>query len=441
MNDHETEPMPLANRDLEQCVLGAMLLSGPAAQLLSRRLTGTDFYHPRHMFVFDAITAALAAGEPTDPVAVAEHLTATGDLGRAGGAPYLHTLAASVPTAAHAEWHADQVAELAARRRLVEACTDGVRHARNTGIDLVDVANRVQETVHTATARRSSESRSVTFTDGLDDTLTEILDPDATGRGLSTRIGDLDRIIGGLKPGQLIIVAGRPGAGKSVLATDLVRAVSIQQIEPSLMFSLEMSSKEVRKRILAAQATVNLARITNGGMTEADRDKVVEAAEKLRGVMITIDDSANVDLGYIRSEARRIQADTGLGLIVVDYLQLMSAAKSSDNRATEVGEISRGLKQLARELEVPIVAAAQLNRMSEQRSDKRPQLSDLRESGSIEQDADVVILLHRPDYHDPESERAGEIDLIVGKNRNGPVDTATGMAQLMWARIVDIEAP
>ena len=435
MND--IDPLDvLADIEAEQIVLGSMMLSAKAADQITEILTSSDFYRPSHALVFSAITACLAAGDPADAKAVGYRLAETGDLVKVGGGPYLHDLVQAPPSAANGPYHARKVAEFAHRRRIVEACTMGIQDARRLGEDTAAVIERVQSTVHAATTNR--ESSTVSFTDILDDTLAEIFDEDGPQRGLSTGIGALDDVIGGLKPGQLVIVAGRPGGGKSVLCNDLVRAASIRQTEPVGVFSLEMGRAEVQKRLLSAEAGVDLSHIMNGPLTGWEREKIRARADELRGLFLNIDDTAGADLAYIRSTCRRIQADTGLGLVIVDYLQLVTSPAGIDNRAQAVGEISRGLKILARELGVPVVAAAQINRASESRSDRRPQLSDLRESGSIEQDADVVILLHRPDYHDPEHERAGEIDLIVGKNRNGPIETVTAIAQLHYSRIVDL---
>jgi replicative DNA helicase len=429
------EYVPLADEQIEQIVLGAMILSPAAATQCLEVLQAQDFYSPKHATVFAAIRDQAGRGEPVDPQTIAYRLAADGDLPKIG-APYLHTLIASVPVAASAGWYAERVTELSTRRNIVEVCTKAIQAARNVGTELPEVVDHVQSIVHGATTRKASSM--VSFTEILDSTLEGVFAPDGPDRGLSTGVGSLDDVIGGLKPGQLIVIAGRPGMGKSVLVNDFIRATSIRQLEPSLLFNLEMSSREVQCRMLAAEAGVSLKRIIDGPLRDYEIPRLREAAEKLRGVYIHIDDTASIDLAQIRATARKLQQDIGLGLIVVDYLQLMRSAGNTDNRTLEVGAISRGLKILARELQVPVVAAAQLNRMAEQRSDRRPQLADLRESGSIEQDSDVVILLHRPDYHEPEHMRAGEIDLIVAKNRNGPIETVTAAAQLQFSRIVDI---
>jgi replicative DNA helicase len=411
-----------------------MMLSTSVAQEIADMLVTDDFHDTRHVQVYAQILGILMSGEPLDAKSVAYGLVNRGHMVQVGGS-YLHDLLEAPLAVGNGPYHAKRVADLGRRRRIINACIRGTMQARDLDRDVAEVADFVQSAVHAATAYR--EQSTVSFTDILDETLDQMFNEDGPARGLSTGVGALDDVIGGLKPGQLIVVAGRPGGGKSVLCNDFARAAAIRQVEPVVMFSLEMGRHEVQKRLLSAEAGVDLAHITNGPLSDWERSVLRDRAEKLRGVFIDIDDTAGADLNYIRSTSRKIHAKTGLGLIIVDYLQLVTAPSGVDNRAVAVGEISRGLKILARELGVPVVAAAQINRSSESRQDRRPQLSDLRESGSIEQDADVVVLLHRPDYHNPEDPRAGEIDLIVAKNRNGPIETVTAAAQLQFSRIVD----
>lgn len=421
----------------ELIVLGAMLLSPDVAYQVADIITADDFYQPNHTAIYGAISGALAAGEPVDAVAISQRLAASGDLVRVGGAPYLHQLISSVPTATAAPWHARQLVDLATRRNIAAAAIRIHQRAGNLETETADVVNAAQADLHAATT--SHQHRDATaFGDGLDAEIEAICNPGPRDRGLSTGIGALDDVIGGLKPGQLIVIGGRPGAGKSVLGTDMVRATSFRARKPTLLRSLEMSTSEIRMRILAAECQINLYRVTNGPLHEDERVRLRAAADRLRACPLFIDDASNGDLAGIRASARRIQQRHGLALLVVDYLQLMTSSSSTEGRTQEVAAISRGLKNLARELHIPVVAAAQLNRQSEQRTDRRPQLSDLRESGAIEADADIVILLHRPDYNEPEHKRAGEIDLIAGKNRNGPQETVTAAAQLQFARIVDM---
>lgn len=431
---------PLADVAAEQIVLGGMMLSQRAADEVIEMLTSADFYHPGHAAIYASLLAALAGGEPTDPTALAGRMLATGELQRVGGADYLHTLVTSVPMAAAAAYYARMVADFAVRRRVAESAIRIHQIATDVQTAVADVVNSAQSVLHAACQDRDRHA-ATELGDGLEDLVDEILQPAGPNRGLSTGVGALDDSIGGLKPGQLVVVAGRPGVGKSVLLVDFARATAIRRGQPVLLFSLEMSRDEVRKRILAAECEVNLSRILHGGLRPYEQEKLRSRWTALRGVPFHIDDSPQTDLAAIRGAARRMQQRHGLALVAVDYLQLMTSARREDNRVQEVGAISRGLKLLAKELELPVVAAAQLNRLSEMRSDKRPQLADIRESGSVEQDSDIVILLHRPDYHEPEHVRAGEIDLIIAKNRNGPQETVTAIAQLDKSRIVDAGVP
>jgi len=423
----------------EQSVLGGMLMHHTAIDNVCEIVTSGDFYNPRHGVIFDAIVALHNDGTPVDAVTLVAYLVDAGILGKVGGGPYVQELLNAVPTAANASYYARIVSERAQLRRLIETGTRLVQYGYNGGAggrDVAEVVNLAQSALSEAALGRRSH-QVAEFTDFLDDTLAEIF-ADKPARGLSTGLGVLDDVIGGLKGGQLIIVAGRPGMGKTIEAVDMLRAAGIRQGESVLMFSLEMSKNDIQKRILAAEAEVNLKRIIEGDVREYEAARLNKAADRLRGCFIHIDDTPEIGLAHIRAAARKVSADKGLALIVVDYLQLMETGGDGRNRATELGAVSRGLKVLARELDVPIVACAQLNRSAEQRTDRRPQLSDLRESGSLEQDADIAILLHRPDYADPEHIRAGEIDLIVAKNRNGPIETVTAIAQLAWARFIDI---
>lgn len=432
-------PQPLADVAAEQIVLGAMMLSQRAADEVLEILTSADFYQPAHAAIYVSLLAALAGGEPTDPTALAGRLLTTGDLQRVGGGPYLHDLVTSVPMAANATYYARMVADFAIRRRIAESAVRIHQVAADLQTEVPDVVNGSQALLHAACQDRDRKS-ATQFGDGLEDLVEEVLQPAGPDRGLSTGVGALDDSIGGLKPGQLVVVAGRPGVGKSVLLVDFARS-AVRRGKPVLLFSLEMSRNEIRKRVLAAECEINLSRILHGGLRPYEAERLRSKWTDLRGVPFHIDDSPQTDLAAIRGAARRLQQRHGLALVAVDYLQLMTSARREDSRVQEVGAISRGLKLLAKELELPVVAAAQLNRLSEMRSDKRPQLADIRESGSVEQDSDIVILLHRPDYHEPEHVRAGEIDLIIAKNRNGPQETVTAIAQLDKSRIVDAGVP
>ncbi|WP_043513213.1 MULTISPECIES: replicative DNA helicase [unclassified Actinoplanes] len=428
----------------EQGVLGGMLLSKDAIADVVEILKTGDFYRPIHATVFDVILDLYGRGEPADALTVAAALADSGDLQRVGGVPYLHTLIESVPTAANASYYARIVADRAILRRLVEAGTKivqlGYGAGGNGGRDVDDIVDRAQQAIYDVTEKRVSEDFAA-LGDMLQPTLDEIEAVGASGgvmQGVPTGFQDLDRLLNGLHPGQLIIVAGRPGLGKSTASMDFARNAAIRHGCASAIFSLEMSKIEMVMRLLSAEARVPLHTLRSGQLSDDDWTKLARCMGEISEAPIFVDDTPNMNLMEIRAKARRLKQRHNLKLLVIDYLQLMSSPKKTESRQQEVSELSRGLKLLAKEVECPVIGVSQLNRGPEQRTDKRPQLSDLRESGSIEQDADVVILLHRDDYYDKESPRAGEADFIVAKHRNGPTDTITVAAQLHLSRFVDM---
>jgi replicative DNA helicase len=442
--DGQFDRTPPQDVAAEQSVLGGMLLSKDAIADVVEILRSADFYKPAHTTIFDAIIEIYGRGEPADAITVVAALHDSGDLPRVGGAAYLHTLLASVPTAANAAYYAKIVSERAVLRRLIEAGTRivqlGYGSAAGSGRDTDDLVDMAQQAVYDITERRTSEDFAA-LAEMLQPTLDEIEAVGAQGgmmTGVPTGFTDLDRLLNGLHPGQLIIVAGRPGLGKSTASMDFARNAAIRMNSASAIFSLEMSKVEIVMRVLSAEAKVPLHVLRSGQLSDDDWTKLARCMGEISDAPLFVDDTPNMNLMEIRAKARRLKQKHDLKLIVVDYLQLMSSPKRTESRQQEVAELSRGLKLLAKEIEAPVIAVSQLNRGPEQRTDKRPQLSDLRESGSIEQDADVVILLHRDDYYDKESPRAGEADFIVAKHRNGPTDTVTVAAQLHLSRFVDM---
>src|SRR5262245_4721456 len=431
-----TPPQDIA---AEQCVLGGMMLSKDAIADVVEVLRGHDFYKPAHQSVYDAIIDLYGRGEPADPVTVSAELTKRGEIARIGGAPYLHTLISSVPTAANAGYYAKIVQERAILRRLVEAGTRIVQLAYSTG-DADDVVDQAQAEVYAVTERRASEDylRLSEIMEGALDEIDAINSRGGQLTGVPTGFADLDQLTNGLHPGQLVIVAGRPSLGKSALAVDFLRSAAIKHGLPSCIFSLEMGRNEITMRLLSAESRVPLHSMRSGTMTDQDWTRLARRMGEVSSAPLFIDDSPNMSLMEIRAKCRRLKQRHDLRLVVVDYLQLMSSPRRVENRQQEVSEFSRSLKLLAKELDVPVVALSQLNRGPEQRADKKPQLSDLRESGSLEQDADVVILLHREDAYERESPRAGEADLIVAKHRNGPTATVTVAFQGHYSRFVDM---
>ncbi|WP_315093002.1 replicative DNA helicase [uncultured Cellulomonas sp.] len=434
---------PPQDLDAERSVLGGMMISKDAIADVVEQIRGTDFYRPAHEVVYDAIIDLYGRGEPADAITVADELTKRGEIQRIGGAPYLHTLISSVPTAANAGYYARIVRERSVLRKLVEAGTRIVQLGYGTdGGDVDEIVNNAQAEVYAVTERRSSEDYMI-LGDIIGGAVDEIEAAGHRGEGMigvPTGFSDLDRLTNGLHPGQMIVLAARPAIGKSTMGIDIVRSASIKHGMTSVVFSLEMSRNEITMRLLAAEARVHLQKLRNGQMGEDDWAKIAATMGKISEAPLFIDDSPNMSLMEIRAKCRRLKQKHDLKLVVIDYLQLMSSGKRVESRQQEVSEFSRALKLLAKELEVPVIAISQLNRGAEQRTDKRPQMSDLRESGSIEQDADIVILLHREDAYEKESPRAGEADLIVAKHRNGPTDTLVVAFQGHYSRFVDMQS-
>ena len=428
----------------EQSVLGGMLLSKDAIADVVEVLRAGDFYRPAHQIVYDTILDLYGRGEPADPVTVSAELTRSGQLMRVGGSPYLHTLISSVPTAANAGFYAEIVSERATLRRLVEAGTRivqlGYGAASGQGGDVDEVVDRAQAEIYDVTERRTSEDyvRLEQLLQGTMDEIDAISSRGGQSVGVPTGFSELDQITNGLHAGQMVIVAARPAIGKSTLALDFARACSIKNGLTSAIFSLEMSKSEITMRLLSAEAKVPLGHMRSGNMSDDDWARLARRMGEVADAPLYIDDSPNLTMMEIRAKARRMKQRHDLRLVIIDYLQLMTSGKRVENRQVEVSEFSRSLKLLAKELEVPVVALSQLNRGPEQRTDKKPMLSDLRESGSLEQDADMVVLLHREDAYERESPRAGEADLILAKHRNGPTGVVTVAFQGHYSRFVDM---
>jgi replicative DNA helicase len=436
----EFERTPPHDLAAEQCVLGGMLLSKDAISDVLEVIKGSDFYRPAHQIVHEVILDLYGRGEPADAVTVAAELTRRGDIGRMGGAPYLHTLIASVPTAANAGYYARIVRERAILRRLVEVGTRIVQLGYSGDGDADELVDRAEAEVYGVTDHRVSEDYAP-LSEIMPSALDEIEAIGSRGgslTGVPTGFADLDALTNGLHPGQMVVIAARPAIGKSTLALDLARAAAIHAGMTTVIFSLEMSRNEITMRLLSAEARVALHAMRTGGLGDEDWTRLARRMSEVADSPLFIDDSPNMSMMEIRAKCRRLKQRNDLKLVIIDYLQLMSSPKRVENRQQEVSELSRSLKLLAKELGVPVIALSQLNRGPEQRTDKRPMLSDLRESGSIEQDSDMVILLHREDAYERESPRAGEADFIVAKHRNGPTATVTVAFQGHYSRFVDM---
>lgn len=424
----------------EQGALGGMLLSKDAVADVVEVARGADFYIPKHELIFDAVLNLYSHGEPTDVIAVTDELTKSGEITRAGGAEYLHTLTSLVPTAANAGFYASIVSEKAILRRLVEAGTRIVQMGYASEGEVLDLVNTAQAEIYGVNGNTETEDY-VPLTTAVTSAIDEI--EAAKGRegqmtGVPTGFVELDSLTNGLHPGQLIIVAARPALGKSTLALDFARAASIKHGMPSIFFSLEMGRSEIAMRLLSAETSVPLQSMRKGTVETRDWTTIASTRGRINDAPLYIDDSPNLTLVEIRAKCRRLKQRVGLKMVVIDYLQLMTSGKRVESRQQEVSEFSRALKLMAKELQVPVVALSQLNRGPEQRADKKPALSDLRESGSLEQDADMVILLHRESAYEKDNPRAGEADFIVAKHRNGPTATITVGFHGHFSRFADM---
>ena len=426
----------------EQCVLGGMLLSKDAISDVIEVIRPTDHYRPAHQLVHEAILDLYGRGEPADAITVANELTRRGEIARVGGGAYLHTLIASVPTAANAGYYARIVRERAILRRLVEAGTRIVQFGYAGEADADDLVDRAQAEVYAVTDRRTSEDYH-SLSEIMPGALEEIEAIGAHGGGISgvpTGFTDLDALTNGLHAGQMVVIAARPAVEEKRGACARFRTICVDPTRYAHRGVLAGDGPERDHDAAAvgrgAGADGHVMR--TGQMSDDDWGRLAKRMSEVADAPLFIDDSPNMSLMEIRAKCRRLKQRHDLKLVIIDYLQLMSSPKRVENRQQEVSEMSRSLKLLAKEIDVPVVALSQLNRGPEQRTDKKPLLSDLRESGSIEQDSDVVILLHREDMYEKESPRAGEADLIVAKHRNGPTMTVTVAFQGHYSRFVDM---
>jgi replicative DNA helicase len=434
------ESAPPNNNTAEVITLGAMMLDSDVLADIADIVKRGDFYRPIHATVFDAITALSDRGSPVDAGTVMGELVRTEDLVRVGGAGYLHTLIEAVPLAVNGPHYARQVAELATRRRIIEAAMKSIQAARSGG-EVADVCEAAQSAMYDATTDKRDRAIIESVGDLVEPTVQHIEDV-AAGRipkGIPTGWSDYDRITGGSRAGQLIIPAGRTSMGKSVFTQNILVNCAGVAREPAILFSVEMDRQDMMTRLLCQIARVPLHTLIHGGITDEDRTRLRQAEEHILTMPLWLVDNVRTVPGiraYIRRFSQRV---TKPAMIGVDYLQRLSAPGRAE-RHEEVGAFADQLKDIAQDFSLAMIAPCQLNRGPETRATKNanvPKLSDLRESGNLEQTADVVALLFRPDYYDKGSPRGGEADIIVAKNRNGPTDTITVASQLHLQRFVD----
>jgi replicative DNA helicase len=417
--------VPPHNLDAEESVLGALLLSRDAVNSVAEvGLAASDFYKPGHQHIYDAIRALIASGQPIDAVTVADELRRAGLLDELGGSAGLLELQARTPAISNAVRYAKIVQDTALLRRLIAVSSEIADMAYSENDDVTRTLDSAESKMFEVAERRVTDSSrpiSTILTDVMEN-LEDLYERGNTITGTPTGFPDLDELLNGLQPSTLNIIGARPSMGKTALALCVAVNVAKNTRLPVLFFSLEMGHLELAQRVLSIEAKVDSKKLRTGRLEQADWTKISNAIGRLE-VELLIDENPNVTVMEIRAKARRVKARTGgLGLVVVDYLQLMSGT-GAENRQLEISEISRGLKILARELEVPIIALSQLSRNLESRADKRPMLADLRESGSLEQDADVVMFVYRDEVYNPESADKAKAEIIIGKHRSGPTGT------------------
>ena len=442
MNEQFQDRIPPQNIEAEQAVLGAIFLEPSSLTVTSEVLIPEDFYRSAHQKIFNVMLKLNDEGKAVDLITVTEELAATKSLEDVGGITYLSELAGSVPTAANVEYYARIVEEKSLLRRLIRTATNIAQEGYSREDEVAELLGEAEKNIMEVAQRKKSGS----FTNIKDvlvrtyDNIEELANRKGDVTGIPTGFAELDRMTAGFQRNDLIIVAARPSVGKTAFALNIAQNVATKTDETVAIFSLEMGAEQLVMRMLCAEGNINAQNLRTGALTDEDWRKLTMAMGSLSNAGIYIDDTPGVRIGEIRSKCRRLKQEHGLGMILIDYLQLIQGnGRSGENRQQEVSEISRSLKALARELEVPVIALSQLSRGVEQRQDKRPMMSDIRESGSIEQDADIVAFLYRDDYYDKESENKNIIEIIIAKQRNGPVGTVSLAFVKEYNKFVNLE--
>ncbi len=421
------EKVPPQNLEAETAVLGAMLLDREAIASSIDQLDKAAFYSGANQKIFQAIIKLYDQNEPVDMVTLIEELKKREELESIGGPSYVAELANSIPTAANIEYYTKIVREKHLLRALINTATQIVAESYDPAGEVDDLLDRAEQLIFQITSedrkRKMQVSGMKEIVKESIETIDRLYQRKENITGIPTGFHDLDVLTAGFQRSDLIVLAGRPAMGKSALAISVLEHAGVVQKIPCAYFSLEMSKDQLAQRMLCSLAGVNAHKVRTGFFSQTDWPKLVTAAGKLSDAPIYIDDTPGMTAFELRSKARRLKSRHNIQMIMVDYLQLMSGGKRSENRQQEISEISRSMKALARELDLPILAVSQLSRAVEQRADHRPQLSDLRESGAIEQDADIVMLLLREEYYNPTEENKGVTEVIVAKQRHGPVGT------------------
>ncbi|HIQ72331.1 MAG TPA: replicative DNA helicase [Candidatus Onthenecus intestinigallinarum] len=431
MEEERAGRVPPNNLDAERSVLGAMMQDHEALSLAIEALRAEDFYHPANRELFDAMHRLQSAGQPVDIVTVDEELTRRGTLEGVGGIQYVVDISRYVPTTANARTYIQIVAEKATLRRLIHAGDEIVQASYAQQEPVADILGHAEKSIFDIVMRRTEGSTLVHIADILPDTYQRI---ETLSRlkgaidGVPTGFVDLDNLLTGLHGGELVLVGARPSMGKTSFGMNVLSYASVMAGKTVAAFSLEMPRDQLAMRLLCADARVDMQSVRHGTLRDEDWLSLSRALGPIAAANLYIDDTSGITPSQLRSRCRRLKIERGLDLVMVDYIQLMASDGRAENRQNEVSEISRALKGIAKELNVPVLALAQLSRAGAQRSDKRPILSDLRDSGAIEQDADVVMFLHREEYYDPNTEDKNIAEVIVAKQRNGPL----GTIKLAW---------
>jgi replicative DNA helicase len=420
--------IPPQNMEAEQAVLGAMLIEREAISKVAELLRPEDCYREAHRLIYNAMLELFNKNDAVDMVTVIEFLRKEDKLEAAGGIAYVTSLANSVPTAANVLYHARIVEEKALLRQLINAATNIAGMGYEGSEEVASILDSAEKMILSVSSRKMGGEftpiKSIIF-DAFNK-IEQLYASKGSITGLSTGFKDLDKLTSGLQPSDLILIAARPSMGKTAFVLNIAQHIGIAEKKAVAFFSLEMSKEQLVQRMLCAESAIDSQRLRIGELEAKDWTKLVSGADRLSAAPIFIDDTAGITVMEMRSKARRLKIEHNLSLIIIDYLQLMQGSgkgKGSENRQQEISEISRSLKALAREINVPVIALSQLSRSVESRQVKKPMLSDLRESGSLEQDADIVAFLYRDDYYNPDSEQKNITEVIIAKHRNGPVDT------------------
>jgi replicative DNA helicase len=437
------DSVPPQNLEAEESVLGAMMLAPGAIGAVSEILDAGDFYRESHATIYRSAVALYAKGEPVDAITLVDELEQRGELDGIGGRVRIHELAALVPATANAAHYARIVREMATLRGLIRVGSEIVRMGHERGSDTGDLVGRAEQLVYEL-GESSAGGNLALFKDTLMEAFARISELYTTGAdvtGVPSGFRDLDGITAGFQAGNLVVLAARPSMGKSALGLSIASHVAVREQLPCAFFSLEMSRQEIAQRLMCMEGKVDSHKIRTGKLSKEDWPRLAKACATLESIPLYVDDTPALSLLELRSRAQTVKRrEPRLALIVVDYLQLMTVGGSVESRLQEVSTISRGLKEIARDLATPVLALSQLSRAVEQRTDKRPMLSDLRESGGIEQDADVVMFIYRDDYYNKDSDQEGLAEVHVAKHRNGPTDTVKLAFLRRYAKFSPVQA-